>query len=172
MTKEIPVAFLTTQRQEKIRFWGNLLHAIIFHIFMSFFDFITDILAGLELFNVVNPLLDSGHNSDIHVIWGSLNFVIMVIPGLMVAMQVLYLYIIKRKATRQPVQIPSEHQEQFKMLPSDDILIQIDPDDEVPNEFQILPFRYNEESRVEISKSDIVEINESERIFLDFFLNH
>ena len=79
--------------------WTSLIYPGISQICMSLLDFITDILAGLELFGVVSTFLSSTDNTDIHVIWGSLTFVFVVIPGLMVAMQVLSLYIMKRKIT-------------------------------------------------------------------------
>ena len=60
---------------------------------MSSTDFITDLLSGLELFTLVNIFLGSKDNSDMHVIWGSLTFVFMLTPGLMVLLQMISSYL-------------------------------------------------------------------------------
>lgn len=93
---------------------------------MSFTDSITDILAGLELFAVINIFMGSIDNSEMHVIWGSLTFMFMFLPGLMVIMQVLASFSRLEKKPSTHMAENSNENEWLPMLPSNNISILID----------------------------------------------
>ena len=77
--------------------WKQILYLILFGLSVSCFDFLTDCLTGGELFN------------ENHVVWGSLTFFLMWIPGLMVGIQRLWAFCSFKKKKRKIVRIADEN---------------------------------------------------------------
>jgi len=107
--------------------WKKLLYSFICQISMSFTDFLTDILTGLELLQVVTLFLDSSH-TEVHLIWGSLTFFFMFIPGLMVAMHILHSLYIEQRQIEEYEETTQNNEEasEMLMLPFHDTRIQME----------------------------------------------
>ena len=132
--------------------WKKLLYIIVCQMSMSSTDFLTDILTGLELFQIVIIFLDTNGTSEVHLIWGSLTFFFMFLPGLMVAMHMLSsLYHENKEMKMLKEEEVIESEESFPMLPSSDTMIQIDPMD-APRLHSTLEWSESTTERIERQK--------------------
>jgi len=91
---------------EKIKnSWKKILYLIAFGFSVSCFDFSTDVFTGLELLNVIYKA-----ESEAHIVWGSLTFFFLFIPGIMVGIQRLWGLVFMEIKQQKDIKIDEENQ--------------------------------------------------------------
>ena len=91
---------------EKIKnSWKKILYLIAFGFSVSCFDFSTDVFTGLELLNVIYKA-----ESETHIVWGSLTFFFLFIPGIMVGIQRLWGLVFMEIKQQKDIKIDEENQ--------------------------------------------------------------